>query len=126
MDILYYTYPNSCDCELVLSYVDDVLAGVSSVNYHTATTFLAELTEDVQVWARKRQLQISAQKSQITSDTHQYHHHPQVRLSDTTLPIKPYLTILVVTFGPIFSFSKHNQNILSCARKPNKVLKALE
>ena len=37
----------------------------------------------------------------------------------------PYPTILVVTFDPMFSFSRHIQNILSCVRERTKILKAL-
>ena len=88
-NFLVSTYLNSC--KLVSSYADDVHVSVSLVYYQTTTTSPVKHAEDVDNWAEERQLQISAQKFHITlltSDTHQFHQHPKIRLRNTPLPLE--------------------------------------
>ena len=74
---------------------------------------LASHTADVSVWAEKRSLEISAQKTTVTlftPQTQKAYFHTTVRLNGSPLPFDWNPKILRVTFDPLFNFHKHVDN----------------
>ena len=109
-------------------YGNNVHAAESPVRPQIAVTALTSHAETVGHWARERDLQISAPKSNITlfiSDTHQSHLHPTVVLNSILLPLERRPKLPGVKFDPHLTFTPHIQTKVERASARLKILKAL-
>ena len=95
--------------------VDDLINGLN--------IYLSQVTNYI-----NKKLTVSTAKYTVTlftSDTHEHHLHPQVKLADQVLPLKKKPKVLGVTLDTHLTFTKHCNNIAVKVQQCNSTLKAL-
>ena len=110
------------------SYADDFNIIATDANLDVIDERLNHALRRVKKWARRKHLQISAEKLTVTfftTDPHQHHHHPQVLYDGNLLPLAKNAKILGVTWGTSFTFGPHVRSVVSKVGSRLKVLKAL-
>ena len=101
---------------MTTSYADDFTSAESSASIHLASERLSAHAGDVMLWAERKKLSISFDKSHpsiLTSDTHQCRADPGVIMGDITLTPERNPKILGVYLDPLFKFSHHVSQIHS-------------
>ena len=110
------------------SFADDFTIYASSVDIEEVE---AQLTQDLDIvknWASSLDLDIAPNKSSITlfsPSTHEHRYHPQVKISNSLIPLAQHPKILGVTFDPLFTFSPHARAVAKGSAERLKVIKAL-
>ena len=87
-----------------------------------------EAMERIMAWAAASKLGIAPDKSTtilITSDPHQFRHHPQVYIDGNQIPLERFPKILGVTFDYQLRFNVHADNVVASASSRLQILKAL-
>jgi hypothetical protein len=114
---------------LQTSYADDFTTADSSNDINDMERTLNRHLTDVDEWARRKRLAISAAKSHITLFTpdkrHQSHLAPLITYHNAPIPLDRAPTILGVTFDTHFTFTPHITAAAERADKRISVMKAL-
>ena len=93
--------------DVTTSYADDFSLLASSVDLNEIDRRLNWALQKVSKWSKRKQLDISAEKSSVTfftTDMHQHNHHPQVFYRGSLIPLEKNPKILGVTLNPHFTF----------------------
>jgi hypothetical protein len=112
----------------VISYADDISIMSTGPRINELEDRINPYLGDVAQFLTARKLVISTAKSTVslfTPHNKEYHHHPNILINGTQLPLEARPKILGVTFDTAFTFAPHCQGIASRVRKKNCILRAL-
>ena len=112
--------------EVSTSYADDFTLVALDMDPDVIDQKLNHALRKIAKWAKRKNLSITAEKSNVTfftTDPHQ--HHPQVSYCGSPLPVIKNPKILGVTLDPHYTFGPHVKTIANKVAAHLKVLNAL-